>query len=916
MPIILDQLNTQVMAKSYDAKFFNKKLTGRGKKSGIINETKNPAFIDPTTNTTNDNIVTKKKKYANGQTTVHFIPLNTIIYDMWDYMTDCPIPNIADMHHIGMDKHHDIYIQMKPHTLIFEETEDDSGKTTRKLTPSYQVDLYLVTPNETTAEQTGGVTTAVKNAHSKYLTEFTCNPMRIYDSWSDKLIKSGANIKPDEIKKYMDNYNLYDGICQRSKEWQETIHETLEPLFENVAKRAYKNGTPNKNDLNMFVHQLRYLENYNIPLDIYRSIYTLLNKYFKPAETATLCKQNLNLLLSDTLNSLHNSKAQLTKMPVNPNNPMDLSKYSPIQQQPITTTEPLVLVQSGAGTGKCLSMSTPILTPTGWTTMGALKVGDQVIGSNGKPCRVTAIHEQGLKPGYHLTFRDGSEVDACGEHLWTIIVKDGKHEDGRRVTINTERWINSYYKTHGFLPVVEPVEYSYGEKDLPLDPYFLGALIADASLGGTGLIDYRKSNVDVINEVNKAAAKSGYTMLETTEKNATARRWKFEHTNNERNYNVLKRVIKDLGLNVKSREKFIPEIYKTASITQRKALLNGLFDGDGDIRSGRTYARFNTASDQMAEDVLQLLWSLGLSATKQKQKNKKGDYWSVNLLDGSWDPFIASEYTGKAKGSIRPMRRSLVKAEPIDPVPMRCIEVDAEDKLYVTKDFLVTHNSTTIKGRINYMIAAGVDPKDITVLSFTNAAANHILDICPDIHSMTIARMIHMIYTENFKNHELSTPETIINSIDIYYQHDQIAKDFQKKMYDIVRNEPNAFTNMNNFVEYHYDDIINILNRIGQTCLEMEIIICYQQIDNFIEPPEVQSKYLIIDEVQDNSVFEFIYSLKYVDKHKQSLFIVGEDCNRPHETLLMRESDTVSHILCNTQISPRCPGNRDRQQHG
>ena len=80
---------------------------------------------------------------------------------------------------------------------------------------------------------------------------------------------------------------------------------------------------------------------------------------------------------------------------------------------------------------------------------------------------------------------------------------------------------------------------------------------------------------------------------------------------------------------------------------------------------------------------------------------------------------------------------------------------------------------------------------------------------------------------------------------------------------------------MNDFIEKNYDEVIAVLDKLGQTTLELEIIICYQKISQFIEPPEVQSKYLIIDEVQDNSIFEFIYALKYVEKHKESLFMVG-----------------------------------------
>jgi DNA helicase-2/ATP-dependent DNA helicase PcrA len=81
---------------------------------------------------------------------------------------------------------------------------------------------------------------------------------------------------------------------------------------------------------------------------------------------------------------------------------------------------------------------------------------------------------------------------------------------------------------------------------------------------------------------------------------------------------------------------------------------------------------------------------------------------------------------------------------------------------------------------------------------------------------------------------------------------------------------------MNNFVERHYDEVMKVLDTIQQTSLEMEIIICYQKIGTLQEPTEVQSKYLIIDEVQDNSIFEFVYTLKYIDKHKESLFIVGD----------------------------------------
>ena len=191
-----------------------------------------------------------------------------------------------------------------------------------------------------------------------------------------------------------------------------------------------------------------------------------------------------------------------------------------------------------------------------------------------------------------------------------------------------------------------------------------------------------------------------------------------------------------------------------------------------------------------------------------------------------------------------------------------------------------TGKSTVILGRIQYMVEAGVKPEDITVLSFTNAAADHIRELNPNVHSMTIASMIHTIYTENYPNHELSSIDTMMNSIDIYFgTSNQTAIDFRYKLKDIIRNESDAFTKMNNFVEANFDEIIHIMDTIKQTCLEMEIIVCYQKIGILKEPDTITSKHLIIDEVQDNSIFEFIYTLKYVDKHGESLYIVG-DCSQ------------------------------------
>lgn len=201
--------------------------------------------------------------------------------------------------------------------------------------------------------------------------------------------------------------------------------------------------------------------------------------------------------------------------------------------------------------------------------------------------------------------------------------------------------------------------------------------------------------------------------------------------------------------------------------------------------------------------------------------------------------------------------------------------IKAEEPLVMVQSGAGSGKSSVVLARIKYLMDCGIKPEDITVLSFTNAAANNIMNKNPGVNSYTIAKMIHEIYTLNYPKHELSTIDTVMNSIDIYFKNDDLAQEFKQKLFSIAKNDPDSFTKMNNFIEKNLTEVLNILDYLKQTTLELEIIICYQQIENLQEPNEIQSKFLIIDEVQDNSIFEFIYTLKYVDKHKESLFIVG-----------------------------------------
>ena len=69
--------------------------------------------------------------------------------------------------------------------------------------------------------------------------------------------------------------------------------------------------------------------------------------------------------------------------------------------------------------GKALALDTPVPTPKGWTTMGAIKAGDQVYGSSGEVCNVTHAHDVLMnRECYEMVFDSGERIIADGEHQW------------------------------------------------------------------------------------------------------------------------------------------------------------------------------------------------------------------------------------------------------------------------------------------------------------------------------------------------------------------------------------------------------------------------------------------------------------------------------------------------------------------
>lgn len=179
-----------------------------------------------------------------------------------------------------------------------------------------------------------------------------------------------------------------------------------------------------------------------------------------------------------------------------------------------------------------------------------------------------------------------------------------------------------------------------------------------------------------------------------------------------------------------------------------------------------------------------------------------------------------------------------------------------------------TGKSTTIIERIKYMEATGIDPQDIRVLSLTNAAANNILQKNDKIQSMTIAKYISEIYKLNYPKQELVDFQTLKNTIMIYAKHKPNAREFR----NLIKDKDSM--DLLVFIRDNFDEVVEILDLTGQTTLQIQSYISYLKAETFNYGNDT-AHHFIVDETQDNNIFEFIYLMKIAALRKASLYIVG-----------------------------------------
>lgn len=355
----------------------------------------------------------------------------------------------------------------------------------------------------------------------------------------------------------------------------------------------------------------------------------------------------------------------------------------------------LMIPLAKSGVGKGHPLDTIIQTPSGTRMWGDLQVGDHVFGSNGSPTRVAAIHDRGVLPTWKVHFSDKSSTVVDGDHLWSVTSRYGhvrawcKNEALSTVEL-LERGLRRGPEWRYQIPMAPPV--AYPEKSLPIEPYTLGSLIANGYLCGSSAV-LTTPDGDVIERISKH-----YKCVQSKPFGVCPHYCIHELIDK----------VKDLGLNVLSKEKFIPREYLEASVEQRISLLQGLMDGDGSYRANqnRSSVSYFSGSRQLVADVKELVNSLGGTAVDSWFRQGTEGKVSI-MLPPEVKPFgtVRKSQTRNVANVTKP-HRSIVAIEPLDEAPIRCITVEAEDSLYLTNNYIVTHNSISL---LNLMHGVSVE---------------------------------------------------------------------------------------------------------------------------------------------------------------------------------------------------------------
>lgn len=375
--------------------------------------------------------------------------------------------------------------------------------------------------------------------------------------------------------------------------------------------------------------------------------------------------------------------------------PMDFYDYQKDAVRKFYNSGKLVMAASRQSGKQEFATNEIPLFAGGFSTMEDLRVGDEIIGADGKKTTVVFKTEPQYLKSYRITFDDKTTIDVGADHLWTVRNRFRGH---RSETLSIEQILNSnwrrknsrgYHEFAYYIPNVKAVQYD--SKSQAIDPYVLGIWLGDGAKSSSTF----SCHVDDVKFYEEQGVHFSSDL------------------SYERNSSKTVFTSRIVGIEKYLREydlvnnKHIPFNYLYGDVTSRIALLQGLVDTDGWVDDvGSTHIQLSRKNERLIDDVYQLLTSLGLKVTRKhfENNNFKESAPSTRLsffVDiNEFVPCRIARKVARLKQLTQKryvQSRTIQNIEEIVPQKAYCIQVDAVDSLYVTsRNYLVTHNTTAI----------------------------------------------------------------------------------------------------------------------------------------------------------------------------------------------------------------------------
>lgn len=377
-----------------------------------------------------------------------------------------------------------------------------------------------------------------------------------------------------------------------------------------------------------------------------------------------------------------------------------------------------LLLAPNIGYGKANLNSSLVFTPSGYKKMGDIEIGDIISTPNGKTAKVLKVFPQGKLDIFEVTFKDGRKTRVTENHLWKVTkstnnkiwdkelkISVSKKEPLWKVRTTKELVTLGLYQNNKTkspkwkIPLTNPV---YHEKvNHYIKPYSFGVLLGDGSFRNR--VQFTNIDQYIIDR-----------MHEECPDDCRIRDYNIQHIYTKKkniHTNLKCGIVKEIErLNLYgelSNNKFIPDEYLFDSVENRIQLLQGLMDSDGTTdKDGRTH--FSTSSEKLKDQIMLLVRGLGGTASfsildRRETKNNTNSLEYIVFISFPNNNFpifrlkrkqdrVDNRFNRKRNRSGTQMLSitSITKVESDDAT---CILLDDEDHLYLTDDYIVTHNS-------------------------------------------------------------------------------------------------------------------------------------------------------------------------------------------------------------------------------